>query len=112
MKMEPTEWQKISENYTSEKSLQIQSMQGTQMTQQKTNKKVTSFKKEDKELNRHFSEEGISFYLMQTFNFTFKKIIKNLISENRFERSNFIGLSIKNPYGIQPCAGEDTCIIQ
>lgn len=49
---------------------------------------------------------------MQTFNFTFKKIIKNLISENRFERSNFIGLSIKNPYGIQPCAGEDACIIQ
>lgn len=48
MKMEPTEWQKISENYTSEKSLQIQSMQGTQMTQQKTNKKVTSFKKKTK----------------------------------------------------------------
>ena len=26
MKMEPTEWEKTSENYTSEKSLQIQSM--------------------------------------------------------------------------------------
>lgn len=100
------DWEKVSENHTSENSLQIQSMQGTQMTQQKTNKKMISFKKGIKNSNKHLSEEGIKFYLMQTFNFTFKKFIKNLISENRFERSNFIGLSIKTPYGIQPCTGE------
>ena len=33
MKMQPVEWEKISESHTSEKSLQIQSMLGTQMTQ-------------------------------------------------------------------------------
>ena len=112
MKMQPMHWEKVPENHTFENSLQIQSMQGTQMTQQKTNKKMISFKKGINNLNRHFSEEGIKFYLMQTFNFTLKNFIKNLISENRCERSNFIGLSIKIPYGIQPYTGKGACIIQ